>query len=169
MSGDVKRGDDSERRATVSELLRETADGIGQLVVQHVKLAQLDLTANLRAMGGRVAAVLACAVLFVVGYALSMVGIALMLGDGYSSGLPLAAIGFAHCLGSGIALVVVIGRLRRTKMMKVTADVLGDSAATLLAPQGQQEPLAAALPAPRKSELLGQTSSPAGWKTVSGL
>ena len=34
---------------SVADLLRETAEGVGQLVIQHVKLAQLELTAELRA------------------------------------------------------------------------------------------------------------------------
>ena len=127
---------------TVTELLRATADGLGQLVVQHVKLAQLDLTASVRGIASRGAVLAVCGVMMVVGYALTMAAIALLLGDARAVGWPLLGIGAAHVLGSGISMLVVVRRLRRTTVMKGTAAAIGDSARSLLAGR----PAPAALP-----------------------
>lgn len=118
---------------TVTELLRATADGLGQLVVQHVKLAQLDLTASVRSMASRGAVLAVCTVMMVVGYTLTMAAIALIVGDARAVGWPLLGIGAAHVLGSGISMLVIVKRLRRTPVMKGTAAAIGDSARTLLA------------------------------------
>ncbi|MBC8132746.1 MAG: phage holin family protein [Deltaproteobacteria bacterium] len=119
--------------ASVGELIRETADGLGRLIIQHVKLAQLDLTASVRGMASRAAALVVCAVLMVVGYTLTMVGIAMILGGATASGMPLAAIGVAHIIGTGIAILILVSRLRRTATLKATTSAIGDSAKALRA------------------------------------
>jgi hypothetical protein len=68
----------------VSELAREAALNLGHLLGQHVKVAQLELKAELHAMGRRACLIAVLATLIALGYGLAMVGLAVVIG-GYNA------------------------------------------------------------------------------------
>ena len=132
----MKDDDHRARGGSLGELVRETADGLGQLVVQHVRLAQIELRADMRAMASRAVVMAVCAVLMIVGYALAIAGIAVLLGGHRALGVPLLGIGALHVVGPGIGILIARARLGRAPVMKATADVLAESATALLAAKG---------------------------------
>ena len=94
----------------VAGLARETALSLGHLVGQHVKVARLEIAAEVRAMGRRATIVAVLAALVAIGYALAMAGLAVAIGGGAEVGIPLVVVGLAHVVGAGGGLV--FGRLR---------------------------------------------------------
>lgn len=110
--------------------MRDVADGLGQLVGQHLKLARLELVSDLRIMGRRlrVIAILTC--LVVVGYALAMAGVAVVIGGNTAVGLPLLGVGLGHVVLCG-AGIVLASRRRDTHLMDSTVEQMGQSLNTL--------------------------------------
>ena len=88
----------------VTGLARETALSLGLLVGQHVKVARLEIAAEVRAMGRRTTVVAVLAVLVAIGYALTIAGFAVAIGGGAELGVPLVVIGLAHVVGAGAGL-----------------------------------------------------------------
>jgi hypothetical protein len=132
----MKHDDDLGRGGPAIQLVRETLDGLGRLVSQHVKLARLELSADLRAMGTRVASVVALALLMLLGYALTMVGLALLLAGDRRLAFAFGAVGLVHLLGAGAAMLVLVARGERLQVMKSTATELAHSADALIAATG---------------------------------
>ena len=95
----------------VTDLARESALSLGHLIGQHVKVARLEIAAEVRVMGRRATVVAVLAALVAIGYALAIAGLAVAIGGGAELGIPLVIIGLAHVLGAGAGLV--FGPLRR--------------------------------------------------------
>ena len=89
----------------VTGLARETALSLGHLVGQHVKVARLEIAAEVRAMGRRATIVAVLAALVAIGYALAIAGLAVSIGGGAEVGIPLVVVGLAHVVGAGAGLV----------------------------------------------------------------
>jgi hypothetical protein len=112
-------------------LARETADALGRLTVEHLRLARLEMKSDLRMMGrqaGRMAVMIALAV---VGYGLAMAGLALVLGGNAATGGPLLIVGLAHLVTSGVVIAVAIVRLRRVRLMNATAEEMSHTLTTV--------------------------------------
>ena len=128
----MKHDDDKAPSGNILHLVRETADGLGQLIVQHVKLAKLELVADLRAMGSSAAVIAVCALVLVVGYTLTMAGVALLIGGNRTMGYSFGGVGLAHVLGAGVGSLVVMRRIRNTRLMAATTSEVSHSAAALI-------------------------------------
>ena len=89
----------------VTGLARESALSLGHLIGQHVKVARLEIAAEVRTMGRRATAVAVLAALVAIGYALAIAGVAVVIGGGAELGIPLVVIGLAHVVGAGAGLV----------------------------------------------------------------
>ena len=94
----------------VTSLARESALSLGHLIGQHVKVARLELAAEVRTMGRRAVAVAVLAALVAIGYALAIAGAAVVIGGAAELGIPLVVVGAAHVVGAGGGLV--LGPLR---------------------------------------------------------
>jgi len=112
-------------------LARETADALGRLTVQHLRLARLEIKADLRAMGSQAGLIAVLAGLGIVGYGLTMAGLALLLDGGLQGGIPLLIIGSVHVVGAGAGILMALARLRRLRLMNATADEVNQSLAPL--------------------------------------
>ena len=88
----------------VTALARETAISLGHLIGQHVKVARLEIAAELQATVRRARFAAVLAVLVAVGYGLAIAGLAFVIGGGASVGLPFVIVGLAHVVGAGAAL-----------------------------------------------------------------
>jgi hypothetical protein len=108
-------------------LARETADALGRLTVQHLRLARLEIKADLRAMGSQAGLIAVLAGLGIVGYGLTMAGLALLLDGGLQGGIPLLIIGSVHVVGAGAGILMALARLRRLRLMNATADEVNQS------------------------------------------
>jgi hypothetical protein len=120
-----------EKPDGIIALARETADALGRLTVQHLRLARLEMRADMRAMGLQAGLIAVLAALAVVGYALAMAGLALVITSGWRSGLAFLVIGGGHVLAAGIGILIAVERLRRMRPMNATADEVNRSLAPL--------------------------------------
>jgi hypothetical protein len=125
------RNGERDKADGVVGLTRETADALGRLTVQHLRLARLEIKADLRAMGLQAALIALLAGLGTVGYGLTMAGLALFLDGGLKGGIPLLIIGSVHLLGAGAGILIALARLRRLRLMNATADEVNQSLAPL--------------------------------------
>jgi hypothetical protein len=121
----------TEKPDGVLGLARETADALGQLTVQHLRLARLEIKADLRAMGLQAGLIALLTAIAVVGYGLVMAGLAFILGGGTTGGIPLVIIGIAHVAGAGVGILIAAVRLRRVRLMNTTAGEVNRSLAPL--------------------------------------
>src|SRR5437764_1159290 len=107
----MSRGrDDSEG---IIALVKETADGFGHLLAEHVKLARLELVADARASGRRIATIALIVPVIFIGYALAAVGLAVLLSRPLGSAAAFFVVGGGHVLLGGIAVAIAANRLRR--------------------------------------------------------
>src|ERR1700690_474523 len=97
----------------VSVLAREAALNLGHLLGQHVKVAQLELKAEMHGMGRRACIIAVLATLVALGYGLAMAGLAVVIGGHSAVGLPLVIIGLVHIAGAGVGLMFSPLRPRR--------------------------------------------------------
>jgi hypothetical protein len=126
----MKNGE-REKADGVVGLARETADALGRLTVQHLRLARLEIKADLRSMGLQAGLIAVLAALTTVGYGLTMVGLATILDGGSPGGIPLLVIGLVHVVGAGLGIVITVLRLRRLRPMNATAGEVKESLAPL--------------------------------------
>jgi fatty acid desaturase len=112
-------------------LAREAALGLGHLLGQHVKVAQLELKAEMHGMGRRACLIAVLATLVALGYGLAMAGLAVVIG-GYSAiGLPLVVIGLVHIAGAGVGLMFSPLRPRGAHLMDSSTAAMSTSLAAL--------------------------------------
>ena len=128
---EAMRNGERDKSDGVVGLARETADALGQLTVQHLRLARLEIKADLRAMGLRTALVAVLAALATVGYGLTMAGLAIILDGGSKGGIPLLIIGIVHVVAAGLGILITVFRLRRLRLMNATAQEVNQSLAPL--------------------------------------
>jgi hypothetical protein len=126
----MKNGERDKTEGVIG-LARETADALGQLTVQHLRLARLEIKADLRTMGLQAGLIAVLVALAIVGYGLTMAGLAVILDGGSTGGIPLLIIGIVHVLAAGIGILIAVVRLRRMRLMNTTAAEVNQSLAPL--------------------------------------
>jgi len=115
----------------ISTLARETALGLGHLFGQHVKVAQLEIKAELHAMGRRACLIAVLAMLVALGYGLAMAGLAVLIGGHPRVGIPLIIIGLFHIAGAGAGLLLSPLRARGRRLMNSSTVAMNSSLAAL--------------------------------------
>jgi hypothetical protein len=115
-------------------LVKETADGFGQLLADHIKLARLELVADVKTQGARVAAVVLIIPFILLGYALACVGLALVLSKWMGLPEALFLVGGVHVIGGAAGLAVQLAKLKHANLMHETAAEVTQSVATLSSP-----------------------------------
>jgi len=104
---------------------------LGQLTVQHLRLARLEIKADLRTMGLQAGLIAVLVALAIVGYGLTMAGLAVILDGGSAGGIPLLIIGIVHVVAAGVGILITVVRLRRMRLMNATASEVNQSLAPL--------------------------------------
>jgi hypothetical protein len=115
----------------VTELAREAAVSLGQLIGQHLKIARLEATAELQAVSRRARLIAVLAALIAVGYGLAMAGLAVAIGGRGAVGVPLVIVGLAHMAGGGAGLAFAPLRRRGSRLLGNTTAALSRSLAAL--------------------------------------
>ena len=115
----------------MAALAHEAAMGLAHLLGQHVKVAQLELTAELHAMGRRAYLVAVLATLIALGYGLAMAGLAFVIGGHATVGYPLVIMGLAHMAVAGIGLLIAPLRPRGSHLMDSSQAAMNSSLAVL--------------------------------------
>ena len=115
----------------VSVLAKEAALGLGHLLGQHVKVAQLELKVELHTMGRRACLIAVLATLVALGYGFAVVGLAAIIGGRSALGLPLVIIGLVHIAGAGVGLLFSPLRPRGVGLMDSSNAAMNSSLAAL--------------------------------------
>jgi hypothetical protein len=115
-------------------LVKQTADGLGQLIGDHLKLARAEMSADAREYGRRVGVLGAAAAFLFLGYALGWVAGALALARWLGAPLAFASVAGFHLLGGGIALAVVNRRASEGAPLRETRAEIERTMAVLSAP-----------------------------------
>jgi fatty acid desaturase len=115
----------------VSVLAKEAALGLGHLLGQHVKVAQLELKVELHTMGRRACLIAVLATLVALGYGFAVVGLAAIIGGHSALGLPLVIIGLVHIAGAGVGLLFSPLRPRGVGLMDSSNAAMNSSLAAL--------------------------------------
>jgi hypothetical protein len=85
---------------------------LGHLVGQHVRIARLEVSAELQIMSRRARLFGVLAAMIGVGYSLAMAGLAVVVAGSLAVGLSLVVTGLAHVLIAGAGLIFAPGRAR---------------------------------------------------------
>ena len=101
-------------------LVRETVDGIGRLVSEHIKLARLELVAEATTHGRKLAMIALIVPVVFIGYALACVGLAMLLARWLGASNAFFLVGGAHVVLGGVAIAIAVARLRRVQPLRET-------------------------------------------------
>ena len=115
-------------------LLKETADGLGQLIADHIKLARLELAADMRSYGQGVATLAMAGGIILLGYAFAWVAIALALARLWGAPIAFGAVAALHLVAGAIAVATAIKRMKGTRLMRDTANEVSRSVDALTQP-----------------------------------
>lgn len=123
--------DPNEDANGIVTLLKETADGFGCLMAAHVKLARLELLADVKSLGRRLTMLVAVVSFAFFGYALVCMGLVVVISQwlGIQGALFLA--GGVHLAGATSVLFVAVRGLRNADLMPETAHEAGRSVSSL--------------------------------------
>jgi hypothetical protein len=98
------------REPKVTELFRDTLDGLGSLVASHFKLLRAELGMDARAYGRRVVRIALAIALLLVGYGLASVAAALALARVLGTPIAFLVVGWVNIVAAGIALRFMLAR-----------------------------------------------------------
>ncbi|HEY4392486.1 MAG TPA: phage holin family protein [Polyangia bacterium] len=123
-------GETDEREGIVG-LVRETVEGLRTLIVDHIKLARVELATDLKSYGRSVAVLAGAGAVLAVGYLFAWIAAALAIGRLIGAPLGFVVIGGFHLLVGGFAIGWAMGKVRRTRLMNDTVAETKTSARTL--------------------------------------
>ena len=123
--------DEGGERDSLIALVRDTAEGLGRLIADHIKLARTELVADAKEYGREIGVLVAAGFVLAVGYALGCVAAA--LGLGRLIGLPLgfAAVAGLHLVAGTVAAVTAARRMRRASPLSETMTEVSRSVSAL--------------------------------------
>jgi uncharacterized membrane protein YqjE len=111
----------------IISLVRETADGLGKLIADHVKLARVELVSDARFYVRDLTVLVVAALVLFLGYALAWLAAGLALGRVIGTPLAFAAVAALHLIGGAIGVVVAVRRTQRVRLMHDTAEEVSRS------------------------------------------
>ena len=114
-------------------LVRETLDGIGRLIGEHLKLARLEFQADLRSYGRALVTLLLVAGVFALAYGLACVGVALVLSRFMALSTAFFLLAGAHVVIAAAAGGFALSRLRNVQPMRETTQEMERSVNVLTA------------------------------------
>jgi hypothetical protein len=112
-------------------LVRETADGLGRLVAEHIRLAKVEVAADAKDYGRRVGLLAGAGAIVVVGYLFAWLAIGLALGRLIGAPLAFLAVSLVHVAAGLIALSAVSRKLKGPRVMDQTVSEVGRTVTAL--------------------------------------
>jgi uncharacterized membrane protein YqjE len=97
--------------------LKETADGLGQLVADHVKLARIELVAEARSYGQGLAVLAVAVILLVLGYGFAWLAAALALSRVVGAPLAFIIVAAPHLIAGILGCISAVAKLRQTEIL----------------------------------------------------
>jgi hypothetical protein len=120
----------------IISLVRETADGLGRLIADHIRLARVEMSADVQEYGKKVAVLVLAASFLAFGYAFAWIAAALAVGRWIGAPLAFLAVAALHVAGGGLGLSMVLGKLRKGRLMGETRSEVSRSVTALSAQVG---------------------------------
>ena len=117
----------------IISLVRETADGLGRLIAEHIRLARIEMAADAKQYGRKVALLVGAGGVIAVGYVFAWIAAALALSRAIGAPLAFLAVAVLHVAGGGIGLAAVAGKLRQARLMDGTRSEVNRSVSALAA------------------------------------
>ena len=111
---------ENEEREGIVGLIRETVDGLRDLIADHIKLARLELAADAKTYAGSVAVLVVAGLVLAIGYIFGLIAVALGLARLWGAPLAFGAVAALHLVVGGIAVIWAVGKMRRTRPMHDT-------------------------------------------------
>jgi uncharacterized membrane protein YedE/YeeE len=112
-------------------LVKETADGLGQLVADHIKLARIEMTADAKTYLRELSMLTVGAFIFAVGYGLACIAAGTALARIMGGPLAFAGLAFIHVIVGAIALGVAVRRMKRVQLMQESKEEVSRSVSVL--------------------------------------
>lgn len=125
--------DESRDGDGIIALVRETASGFGQLVADHIKLARLEMTADAKNYFRDGSGLLIGAFVVATGYGLACIAAGIALSRVMGGALAFACLAALHLIAGGIALAVIVRRMKRVRPMQGTKEEVSRSVNALTA------------------------------------
>lgn len=119
----------------VSSHLAQLADGVGKLFAHHLQLARLEFAQDARALGASAGKLAAFAALGLVGYALSMVALALFLGRRLEADAAFALVALANLALAGAGAYLAVRKARQRQLLGRSLEELKSSVAIVKPPE----------------------------------
>lgn len=129
--GQARHDADREGNDGIIGLVRETADGLGELIADHIKLARTEIVAEAKTFGRQATVLLVAGLVLAIGYALACVAAALALAPWLGAPLAFVCVGALHGLAGAIAVATAVRRIRRTRLLGETVAEVGRSVKAL--------------------------------------
>ena len=107
-----------EDAAALGALLKETADSLGVLIADHLKLARIELETDVRVYAGALGVSLAAGGVLLFGYAFAWAAVALALAKLWGAPVACALVGAVHLLVGGLSLRAGSRKVQRTKVLR---------------------------------------------------
>ena len=101
-------------------LVKEAASDFGQLVADHIRLARVEMTADAKSYARDIAMLLVGAFILAAGYGLACIAGGLALAQIMGGPLAFASLAFLHLLIGGIALSLMVRKMKRLQLMQET-------------------------------------------------
>jgi uncharacterized membrane-anchored protein len=110
-----------EEREGFVDLVRETVDSLRELIVDHVKLARLELQTDLQTYIRGIAVIAVAAIVLAIGYVFAWIAAGLGLARVIGAPLAFAAVAGLHLVLGALAVGWAAGRIRRTRPLHDSA------------------------------------------------
>jgi hypothetical protein len=122
----------------IMSLVKETADGLGRLIADHIKLARVEMVADAKEYGRHVGLLTVAGIFVVIGYVFGWIAAALAVARWVGAPLAFLIVALLHIAGGAIGLGVVSRRLKTTaRPLDDTVSEVNRSVATLAAQVGR--------------------------------
>jgi uncharacterized membrane protein YqjE len=125
---------ENEEREGIVGLIRETIDGLRDLIADHIKLARVEMVSDAKTYGSSIAVLVVAGLVLAIGYVFALIAAALALARAWGAPLAFVAVGALHLIVGGIALGWSLAKMRRTHPMHDTVVEAKDSITALSRP-----------------------------------
>ena len=125
---------ENEEREGIVALIRETVDGLRDLIGDHIKLARLELVADAKSYASGIAVLVVAGLVLAIGYIFGLIAAAFALARIWGAPLAFGAVAALHLVAGGIAVASAIRKMKRTRPMHDTVVEAKDSIRALARP-----------------------------------
>jgi|SRR5579871_1186955 len=124
--------------ATVPSLIAQAVESLGELVVDHIRLARVELATDVRIYASATGGVVVAVLLVTIGYLFASAAAALALAPLTGMPVAFALVAALHLVVGGLCVHVASTKARRTRLLRETTAEARRTAHALAHPSGRQ-------------------------------